>query len=157
MTRAHIVSLILFVAAVPAATASSLLASNAKRCLITGSVGYEISGSATVTHTVRIDNTAPHPSLRIQVVDDPAIAVFVLVDDGAAGDACPNAASVESIRIDPAAAKPELTVSLSREPADYKIFVRSANYTVQDAAALFAVIWQTAGKTGSLRTFAKHD
>jgi hypothetical protein len=124
---------------------------------MTGSVGYEISGSATAAHTVRIDNTAPHPSLRIQVVDDPAMAVFVLVDDGAAGKACPSAASVESIRIDPAAARPELTVSLSRAPADYKIFVRSANYSVQDVAALFAVIWQNAGKAGSLRAFAKHD
>jgi hypothetical protein len=31
------------------------------------------------------------------------------------------------------------------------------NYTVQDAAALFAVIWQNASETGSQRTFAKHD
>jgi hypothetical protein len=157
VTRANIVSLVILIAAVPAATASSFLASNAKPCLITGSVGYEISGSATATHTVRIDNNAPHPSLRIQVVNDPAVADFVLVDDGDADNTCTRTALVESIRIDPTATKPELTVSLSRASADYKIFVRSVNYTVQDAAALFAVIWQNASETGSLRTFAKHD
>ena len=37
---------------------------------------------------------------------------------------------------------PDLTVALSREPADHKIFVQSANFTEQDAAALFAVIWR---------------
>jgi hypothetical protein len=33
-------------------------------------------------------------------------------------------------------------VVLSRQPADYTIYVRSASFSEQDAAALFAVIWK---------------
>ena len=46
-------------------------------------------------------------------------------------------------------------MTLSRTAADYKIYVRSANYTEQDAAALFAVIWQNSHKTGARREFAE--
>ena len=79
----------------------------------------------------------------------------MLVDDGDADKTCASATTIENIRLDPAAAKPELTVALSREPADLKIYVRSAHYTEQDAAALFAVIWNKANATGSIRNFAK--
>lgn len=141
------------IVAVPAATAgsffgSSAKTSNTKPCFIAGNVGYELSGSASANTIVRIDNAAASPNLRLQLVDDPAAADFVLVDDGDAADACKAATAVKSIRIDPAAANADLTVTLSRTAADYKIYVRSANYTEQDAAALFAVIWQNARKTG---------
>jgi hypothetical protein len=43
-----------------------------------------------------------------------------------------------------------MTVALSREPADYKIYVRSATFSQQDAAALFAVIWQDANRSPRL-------
>jgi hypothetical protein len=142
MKRTHIVSLMTLIIAIPAATASSFFTSNAKPCFTAGNAGYEISGSAAANYTVRIDNTSTSPSLRMQIVDDPAAADFVLVDDSDAGDACKAATAISSIRIDPAAANPDLTVALSRTQADYKIYVRSANYSEQDAAALFAVIWQ---------------
>ena len=155
MTRAHIATLMVLIVAVPAATASSFFVSSAKPCFIAGNAGYALSGSAAANYTVRIDNTAAKPSLRMQVVDDPAAADFVLVDDSDADSACKAATAVESIRVDSAAAKPNLTVALSRAPADYKIYVRSANYSEQDAAALFAVIWLNANKTGSVREFAE--
>ena len=160
MTRTHIISLLVLIVGVPAATAGSFFesgakTSNTKPCFIAGSAGYELSGSASATYTVRIDNTTPSPNLRIQVVDDPAAADFVLVDDGDAADACQTAAAIKSIRIDPAARHADLTIALSRAAADYKIYVRSVNYTEQDAAALFAVIWQDARKTGSGRAFAE--
>jgi len=171
MTRAHLVSLMAFIIAIPAATAGSYFASGAqpsfgktsndKPCFIAGSAGYKISGSASADYTVRIDNAAVTPSLRMQLVDDPAAADFVLVDDGDAADACAAATAVNTIRIDPAAPKPDLTVALSRANADYKIYVHSANYTEQDAAALFAVIWQAARKTGQIsypgRAFAERE
>lgn len=140
--------------AVPAAIAGSFFTSNAKPidgkpCFITGNAGYQLSAGTSANFTVRIDNAAPNQSLRMQLVDDPSAADFVLVDDGDSGDACNTATAVSSIRLDPAAAKPDLTVTLSRTAADYKIYVRSASYTEQDAAALFAVIWQTARKTGA--------
>jgi len=155
MTRTHIISLLAFIVAIPAATAGSFFSSSAKPCFLADTTGYEISAGAQADYTVRIDNTAPAPGLRMQLVDDSATADFVLVDDGDAAAACKAASAIKSIRLDPAAANADLTVALSRQPADYKIYVRSANFTAQDAAALFAVIWQNARKTGSGREFAQ--
>ncbi len=154
MTRTHIVSLMALIVVIPAATAGSFFSSSAKPCFIAGSAGYEISAGAQANYPVRIDNTAASPSLRMQIVDDSATADFVLVDDGDAIEACKAASAIKSIRLDPAAAKADLTVALSRTEADYKIYVRSANFTEQEAAALFAVIWQDARKAGSGREFA---
>jgi hypothetical protein len=153
MTRTHLVSMMVLIVAVPAAAAGSFFASstttsNAKPCFIAGSAGYQLSEAASANYTVRIDNAAPSPSLRMQMVDDPAAADFVLVDDGDTTDACKTATAIKSVRIDPAALAADLTIALSRAAADYTIYVRSANYTEQDAAALFAVIWQNARKTG---------
>jgi hypothetical protein len=166
MRKTHVVALIALIAAVPAATAGSLLSSSGgKPCFIAGSAGYVLSGAKSdtesgvisVTHIVRIDNAAARPSLKMQVVDSPAHADFVLVDDSEAARTCSNATSIEAIRLDPAAARPELTVALSRKPADLKIYVRSAHYTEQDAAALFAVMWFKTNATGSIRSVAKNN
>jgi hypothetical protein len=158
MTRIHIAALIVLVGAIPAATAGSFFASNDKPCFIAGTAGYRISHSAAADVTVRIDNTAAQPNLRMQLVDDSAAADFVLVDDTDTVNACAGIAAVKSIRLDPAAANADLTVSLSRAPAAYKIYVRSASFSQQDAAALFAVIWQTARKTAdSGREFAARN
>ena len=166
MRNTHIVALIALIAAVPAATAGSLLSSSGgKSCFIAGNAGYVLSGTKTdrssdalsATHIVRIDSAAAKPSLRMQLVDDPAQANFVLVDDGTADKTCAGAATIEGIRIDAKAAKPELTVALSHAPADLKIYVRSAHYTAQDAAALFAVMWHKANATASLRRIAKNN
>jgi len=161
MQRTHIGLMLAVVMAVPAAAGGAYFTSGftsagntaaAKPCFVAGDAGYLLSASASAAHVVRIDNTAAHPDLRLQLVDDPAAADFVLVDDGGASPACEGVAAVESIRIDAAAASPDLTIALSREPADYKIYLHSDRYTEQDAAALAAVIRQKAGKTRSLRT-----
>jgi hypothetical protein len=156
MQRTHVVLLMAVIVAVPAAATSSFFAANTKPCFSAGRAGYEFTGSASATHTIRIDNATATPSLRMQIVDDPTAADFVLVDDGDTTYACNGVSAIESIRIDPAAAKPgakpSITVALSRAPADYKIYVKSANYSEQDGAALFAVILQNAGKTGSIKT-----
>jgi hypothetical protein len=158
MTRTHIAALIVLVVAIPAATAVSFFASSAKSCFIAGAAGYRISEDASADFTVRIDNTAAQPNLRMQLVDDSAAADFVLVDDGDAVNACTGLTAIKSIRLDPAAANADLTVNLSRAPAAYKIYVRSASFSQQDAAALFAVIWQTARKTAdSGREFAARN
>ncbi len=154
MKRAHIISLMALVVAVPAATAGSFFSSSATDatpCFISGNAAYKLSGSAAADYTVRIDNAAARPNLRMQLVDDLAAADFVMVDDGDVTQACTAASSLKTVRIDPAAQQPDLTVALSRSDADYKVFVRSANFSEQDAAALFAVIWQNARRTGDLR------
>ena len=58
-------------------------------------------------------------------------------------------------RLDPGALAADLTIAVSAQPADYKIYVRSASFSEQDAAALFAVIWRTARKAGLGREFAE--
>ena len=157
MRRSQFGLMLALIVALPAAAATAYLTKAdgtvaAKPCFIAGNAGYLLSSNAKVAHVVRIDNTAAHPDLRLQLVDDPAAADFVLVDDSDASLACEGVSAVESIRIDAAAAKPDLTIALSRGPADYKIYLHSDRYTEQDAAALAAVIRQKAGKSGSLRT-----
>ena len=155
MKRTHIAALLVLIVAVPAATAGSFFSLSAKPCFIDGAAGYRISDSASAN---RIDNTATEPNLRMQLVDDPTAADFVLVDDSDTVNACTGATAIKSIRLDPFAPNADLTVTLSRRPADYKIYVRSAGFSEQDAAALFVVIWQTARKnareSGSVREFA---
>jgi hypothetical protein len=157
MTRTHIASLLVLIVALPAAAVGTFFSSSAKPCFAAGNTAYRISDSASADVTVRIDNAAPAPSLHMQLADDPAAADFVLVDDNDAGNACAGAAAVMSIRIDPQAAKPDLTVSLSRAAADARIYVRSANFSEQEAAALFAVIWQSSAKSAIGRKVAQRQ
>ena len=159
MQRAKFGLMLALIAAVPAAAGTAFFASDhgtavTKPCFVAGNAGYRLSGDAKGAHIVRIDNTAAHPSLRMQLVNDPAVADFVLVDESDAQIDCKGVSIVESIRIDAAAARPDLTIAVSRDPADYKIYLHSNYYSEQEAAALAAVIWQNASRTGSLRTSA---
>jgi len=156
MKRAHVISLMALAIAVPAATAGSFLASSApdaKPCFVSGNATYTLSAGNAADYTVRIDNAAAKPDLRLQLVDDPAAADFVMVDEGDAAHAC-AAGALKTVRIDAAAQRPDLTVTLSRDNADHKVFVQSANFSEQDAAALFAVIWQNSRRAGGLRQIA---
>jgi hypothetical protein len=148
MTRVHLASLLAFIAAVPAT--ASLFAAPAKPqapCFVAGEAAYRISRTATADITVRIDNDAARPQLRLQLVDDAAAADFVLVDDEGAGS-CQDAEAVTSVRLDAAAAAPDVTVALSRAPAAAKIYVKSARFSEADAAALYAAMRQRARKAG---------
>ena len=146
MTRRRLVSLLGWAVAVPAAAiaALSFFTSPPKPCFVAGTHAYRIAGAENANVTVRVDKTAAHPNLRMQLVNDPAAANFVLVDDGDSTAACRSIGAVKNIRLDADAAKPDLTVALSDKSAPYKIYVRSAHYTPQDAAALFAVMRQDA-------------
>jgi hypothetical protein len=146
MTRIHIFALLALAVAVPAVAAGPFFTSHAtpKPCFLAGQAAYQINGGDTADYTVRIDNSDESPALSMQMVDNPAEADFVLVDDSVATDACPAASAIKSIRIDGAALAPDVTVAVSRAPADHKIYVNSALFSEQDAAALFAVIWRGA-------------
>ena len=161
MTRTHLAALLAVAAAIPAATATaSFFASSASSkapCFFADSTGYRIS-NADADLTVRIDNGSAAPDLRLQLIDDAAAADFVLVDDGDAGAACAGATAIRNIGLDPQNGRADLTVALSRAPAPYKIYVHSAAFTQQDAAALFAAIWRNGRKTaGSAREVAARD
>ena len=157
MKRARAISLMALIAAIPAATAGSFFASNTAPCFADGNFAYRLSGSARADVVVRIDNAAAHPSLRMEIVDDPAAADFVLMDDGDNANACASSATVRTVGLDPAAANPDLTVALTPGSGDYKIYVRSQIFTAQDAAALFAVMWQNARRAATGRTLAARN
>jgi hypothetical protein len=161
MTRTHLAALLVLAAAIPAATAAasfftSSTSSNVP-CFFAGNTGYRIS-DAGADLTVRIDNAAAAPDLRLQLTDDAAAADFVLVDDGDAGSACTGATAMQSIRLVPREGHADLTVALSRAPAPHKIYVHSAAFSQQDAAAVFAAIWRNGRKTaGSSRELVARD
>lgn len=142
ITRARVAWVLGLAIAVPAATAGarSFFTPPPQPCFVAGAHAYRIAGSGNAAITVRVDNTAADPTMRMQLVNDPATADFVLVDDSDSATACRGVNSIKTIRLDRDAAKPDLTVALSHQPAPYKIYVRSAHYTPQDAAALFAVM-----------------
>jgi hypothetical protein len=144
MTRTQIASLMVLTLAVPAA-ASAYFTPKAKPCFVSGNATYRVTDSGAGNVIVRIDNKAARANLRMQIVDDPATADFMLVDEDESGSVCSG--TVETIRLDSHASNPDLTVALSHDAADYKIYVRSARFSAQDAAALFAVMWRKAQAT----------
>jgi len=145
MTRTHLAILMALVLAVPAAAAggAALLTLSAKPCFMAGSTAYQFSGSAVADYTVRVDSDPSPADLHMRLVNDPSLADFVLVDDEDA-EACRTADATRSIRVDNAAAQPDMTVTLSKQPnaGDFKVYLRSANFSGDDAAALVAVMWK---------------
>ena len=144
MTRSRIASILIVVVAVSAAGANAYFAEPSKPCFVAGAHAYRIADAGNASVTVRVTKAASQPNMRMQLVNDPSTANFVLVDDGDSTAACHSVGAVKSIRLAEDAAKPDLTVALSDDDAPFKIYVRSAHYTPQDAAALFAVMRQDA-------------
>jgi hypothetical protein len=147
MTRPRLIALLVLIVAGPAAAATAVMwSAPGKPCFLAGDASYRFTDNGAADLTVRLDDHAAHPDLRLQIVDDAAVADFVLVDDGAIDAACGN--SIEHIRLDNAARKPDLIVALSRAPAPHKIYVRSSRYTAGEAAALFAALWRNSHHAG---------
>src|SRR5690242_8005986 len=107
MTRTHIASIMVLMLAVPAG-AGAIFAPKAKPCFISGNAAYRIADNGTADVTVRVDNKAAHPTLSMQLIDDPAAADFVLIDDDE-NSACTGPTA--TIRLDSHAANPDLTVA----------------------------------------------
>jgi hypothetical protein len=83
----------------------------------------------------------------MQLVDDPAAADFVLVDDfdATASGACRTSLPLKTIRVNDEAPRADLTISLAGgAAADFKLYVHSARFSHEEAAALFGVMWQAA-------------
>jgi hypothetical protein len=140
-------------AAVPAA-AHALLLPTTNPCFTSGTATYRISAAAQAPdYRVRIDNAAAHPDLRVGLVDQPEIADFVLVDDldAVQGNACAAPTPPKTIRVDAGETLPDLTVSLSQigaaDASDFKLYVRSARFSQEDAAALFGVMWRSRSRS----------
>jgi hypothetical protein len=112
-------------------------------CFANGPSTYQIVAKAAAPdYRIRIDSGAAHPDLRMQLVDRPEHADFVLVDDA---DGEPGTCrSARTVTHDGSAGKPDVTVHLSTDPknVDYRLYVRSARFSQQDAAALLAAMWK---------------
>jgi hypothetical protein len=112
-------------------------------CFATGASAYQIVTKAPAPdYRIRIDSAAAHPDLRMQLVDRVEQADFVLVDD--VGDEPGTCKSARTVTHDGAAGRPDVTVQLSADAngADYRLYVRSARFSQQDAAALLAAMWK---------------
>ncbi len=133
--------LLLAAAAVPA-VAQTLSFVPRAGCFTDGAVAYQvISGAARADHVVQIDRDAAVADVRIALIDAPAAADFVLVDDGDAGQAC-RGRTAKTIALGTAARPADLTVGLMSLPesADYRVYARSQRFSPEAAIALFAVM-----------------
>jgi hypothetical protein len=154
VNRLQISSLLIAAVTVPAVAYVSLAPKRDNNpCFASGSSTYRIAAGATAPD-FRIGFADNAADLRIQLVDQPEIADFVLVDDFSAGEPtpCRSATPVRTVALDNGGA-PDVTVNLSADPvgADYRIYVHSVRYSQQDAAALLAAIWKTDQRIQALR------
>lgn len=138
--------ILLAVIAVPAA-AHSTFAPPEELCFASGATTYKLTPkAASADYRVKFDNAAPRPDLRMELVDRPEIADFVLADDFSAtpGNACRGVARLKTIKIDSEARTPDVTVSFGPGDTipDYRIYVHSVRYSHQDVAALLATLWK---------------
>lgn len=134
------------VVAIPAAAYGVLAPSKAAPCFVSGAATFQIvRDAAAPDFRVRIASDTPRPDLRMQLVDRPEIADFVLVDDGGSAEtACPSSTPARTVALDEQSATPDVMVRLSSDTgADYRLYVRSARYSQYEAAALLAAIWQS--------------
>jgi hypothetical protein len=146
MDRLRKTLILIAVIAVPAA-AHSTFAPDDDLCFASGAATYKLSPNASwPDYRVRIDNATPRPDLRMQLVDRPEIADFVLADDFGvvAGNACRSSVPVKTIKVDSEARRPDVTISFTPGDTlpDYRVYVHSVRYSHQDVAALLAVMWK---------------
>jgi len=116
-------------------------------CFASGASTYQIvANAAAPDYRIRIDAEAIRPDLRMQLVDRAENADFVLVDDfsGNESNTCKSSTPIRTVSLDSAAGKPDVTVHLSADAkgADYRLYVHSARFSQQDAAALLAAMWK---------------
>lgn len=133
--------------AVPAAAYAMKAAPKQPLCFASGASTYQIVASAAAPdYRILIDADALRPDLRMQLVDRAENADFVLVDDfsGNEPSTCKSSTPIRTVTLDAAAGTPDVTVQLSADAkgADYRLYVHSARFSQQDAAALLAAMWK---------------
>jgi len=133
--------------AVPAAAYAMKATPKQPLCFASGTATYQIVANATAPdYRIRIDAQAVRPDLRMQLVDRAENADFVLVDDfsGNEPSTCKSSTPIRTVTLDAATGLPDVTVQLSADAkgADYRLYVHSARFSQQDAAALLAAMWK---------------
>jgi hypothetical protein len=110
---------LLAVLAIPAGAQISA-PSTEKLCFASGTATFQLAPSAAAPdYRVRIERDLASADLRMRLVDRPEMADFVLVDDLSGGeeDACKPSTRVQTVKLDPAAEKPDVQ-SFDRGRAD---------------------------------------
>ena len=135
MRPIHLITVAALVAAAPIAIAGSdawLKPGQDGPCFSSGLNDYRLTSRAGADYTIRIDNAAAHPDLTLQIVNDPAAADFVLIEEG----------------LDAAAPEPDLIIALKQDGADgrIRIYAQAPAFSAEHAAALFAVMRKTPRK-----------
>jgi hypothetical protein len=141
MRHSKAVLALLIVIGVPAA--AKTLIKPAEKCFAADATVYRFAAAGDRAMTVRVGSDVPAPDVSIRVTDSPELADFILIDDQENTAACRRGPRVPStaIRLSETG-QPDLRVSLSEQAADgdYRIYVRSATFSTEEAAALFAVM-----------------
>ena len=148
MRHGKAVLALLIVIGIPAA--AKTLIKPAEKCFTADATVYRFAPAGDRATTVQVGSDVQAPDVSIRVIDSPELADFILIDDQENTAACrrgPRATST-AIRLS-TSGQPNLRVSLSEEPAagDYRIYVRSAAFSTEEAAALFAVMATSTGRT----------
>jgi hypothetical protein len=147
MRRIHLLFVVAAMATAPAVMAAAdawLAAAADGSCFSSGGVAYRLTSSKAADYTIRVDNGAPHPDLVVQITDDPAAADLVLLADADGLHDC-AAGTQRTIRLDPRALEPDLTIALTRqENGQPRIY--APGFRAEEAAALLAVMRKTPRK-----------
>ena len=156
MDRMRKIVVSLAVIAAPVA-AQSAFSTPEPLCFADGAATYRLAPAVGLPDfRIRFDNDTARPDLRIQLVDQPEIADFVLVDDtgGRPSTACRSSVAVKTVKVDAAAKSPDVTIALSADVSapHYRVYVHSVRFSHQDAAAFLAAMWKVAQRRAQTAT-----
>jgi hypothetical protein len=147
MRRIHLLFVAAALAMAPAvmAVADAWLApASDGPCFSNGGIAYRLTSNKAADYTIRIDNGAQHPDLIVQITDDPAAADLVLLADADGLAGC-GAGTLRTIRLDPRALDPDMTIALAgEENGQPRIY--APGFRAEEAAALFAAMRKTPRK-----------
>lgn len=113
----------------------------ASTCFKIGNLAYEISApTRDADLRIRLDNAADRPDIAIRLIDDPAQADFVLVDDTARTQSCQSGTRRRLVSIGQDVPSPHLTIRVSRQTqaGDRTLYFDSEALSQEQAAALVA-------------------
>ena len=147
MRRIHLLFGVAAMAMAPAVMAAAdawLAAASDGSCFSNGGFAYRLTSSKAADYTIRIDNSAQRPDLIVQITDDPAAADLVLLADADGLNGC-AAGTQRTIRLDPRAIEPDVTIALTREESGQPR-IYAPGFRAEEAAALFAVMRKTPRK-----------
>jgi len=152
--RAKRILLLILIAACPAG-AQTVLTRAPGPCFATDSMSYQIAGAPSASdYRVMIAAGLDRPHLRMQPVDRAETADFVLIDDRETeARACKPGARIKTVGLTADPGSADIRVGLTDQSGDgtvphYRLYLRSSRFSLPEAAAILAVMWNPAAKTG---------